>query len=169
MRGQRECEQPGDLGLVGHQVVQQASKSHGVGGKFEPCVERTLRCVVPGGEDGVDDRRHRRQTIRQFVVGRNAIGDARDGDLLLRATDPLADRRLRLQKDRRDLTGVQPTQSAQRQSDPALDRQRRVTAREQQPQLVIAHHRVGGDLAHRRPVIEQRGTRLLRSSARLAS
>ncbi|SHT60828.1 Uncharacterised protein [Mycobacteroides abscessus subsp. abscessus] len=70
---------------------------------------------------------------------RNPIRNARRGDLLLGAGDARGHGRFGHQIRAGDLRGGQTTEQAQRQRDLRLLRQRRVAAREDEPQPIIAH------------------------------
>lgn len=68
---------------------------------------------------------------------RDPVGDARIPDLVLSPDQALCHGGLRHEKRPPDLGGGQPGQGAERESDPGLQSQRRMTASEDQPQPVV--------------------------------
>jgi hypothetical protein len=112
---------------------------------------------VPLVEDQVEDGQDRPQAIREIGLARDPIGDAGVADLALRADDALRHRGLGYQERSGDLRRAQPAQQPQRECDLGGLAQRRMAAREDQPQPVVAEDvgaLIGGE--------EQRGLRMLR-------
>ena len=135
---QDEREQPGDLGLIRQQPVQPGG---------EP--QRLLAQVVPDdgagavrgmslGEGEVDGAQHRRQAGWPFARVGHAQPDARVADLPLGPHDPLSDSGFGQQQQPRDGRRGHPAYHAQGEGHPRCRVQRRVAAREQQRQLVVA-------------------------------
>jgi hypothetical protein len=93
-------------------------------------------------EDQVEHREERAQPVRQLVVGRDPVGDARGADLSLRAHDPLLHGGLAGQQRARHLRGGQPAERPQGERHARLRRERRMAAREEQPQPVVGERRV---------------------------
>ncbi len=90
-------------------------------------------------EDQVDDGEHGAEPVRQLGVAGDAVGDVGVADLALGPDQPLRHRRLRHEEGAGDLVGLQTSEQAQRQRDLDVRRQRRVAAREDQPQAVVLH------------------------------
>jgi hypothetical protein len=82
------------LGIVGHQARQQPAEPDRLRAQLAADEPVALGGVVALVEDQVDDGEHAAEAVGQDVVGRHAVGDARRGDLALRAHDPLAHRGL---------------------------------------------------------------------------
>ena len=107
------------------------------------CAQALTHEVGAGGggvalvEQEVEHGEHRARALRQQMRGRHPVRDAGVADLVLRAHEPLRHRRLRHQERASDLGGGQPGERAQRQRDLRVDRERRVAAREDQPQAVV--------------------------------
>jgi hypothetical protein len=147
---QDERDQPGDLGLIRHQLVQPAGEPQRLLTQVVPYDGAGAMRGVSFGEGEVDGAQHRRQAGRPFVRTGHAQADARVADLPLGPHDPLSDSGLGQQQQPRDGRRGQPAYHAQGEDHPRYRVQRRVTAREQQRQLVIAGDRAviqpGGDL-----------------------
>ena len=94
---------------------------------------------VPLVVDQVEDGEHGTQPVRQLSRLGHAVGDLSVADLALRPHDPLRHRRLGHEERTRDLLGLQAAEQAQRQRHLRARRQRRVAAREDHPQAVVAH------------------------------
>jgi hypothetical protein len=90
-------------------------------------------------EDQVDRREHRREPLRQQVVGRNAERDRGGADLLLRPDQPLRHRSLRGEERARDLLSREAAEHPQRQRDLGVDRERRMAAGERQRQSLVGN------------------------------
>ena len=71
------------------------------------------------------------------MVGRDDVRDAGAGDLALRAHEPLLHRRLGGQERAGDLGRLQAAERPQRQRDARLRRERRMAAREDQPEPIV--------------------------------
>jgi hypothetical protein len=101
---------------------------------------RTRR--VPRRVEQVDHGQRRVDPRRQLVGGRHRVADARRGDLLLRARQPCRHRRLRDEERVRDVRRRDAAYEPQRERDLRFERERRMAAREDQPQPVVGD-RVG--------------------------
>ena len=88
-------------------------------------------------EHQVQHRQHPGGAFRQQMRGRYPIGDPGGRDLRLGAGQALGHRRLGHQERLGDLGGAEPGEAPQRQGHPALQREGRVTAGEDQPQAVV--------------------------------
>ena len=119
------------------QVAHDASEPDRFAGEIGADQRLALRRGVAFVEDEVDDREDRVEALGH--VGRlgHDVGDAGDADLLLRPHQPLRHRRRRHEEGAGDRLGVEAAQRPQRQRDLGVDRQRRMTAREDQPQPVV--------------------------------
>ena len=93
---------------------------------------------VPLVEDQVHDVQHARQALGQLVVGRDAVGDSGGDDLALGPYEALVHRRLGGQERPCDLGDVEADDRLQRERQPRFEAERRVAAREDQPQPVVA-------------------------------
>ena len=114
-------------------VAQDRAHEVGAGGRRVALVEQQ----VEHGE-------HRARALGQQVRRRDAVRDAGVADLVLGPHEPLRHRRLGHEERACDLGGREPGERAQRQRDLRLDRQRRVAAREDQPQAVVLDAAVVG-------------------------
>ena len=134
---QHECQQPGRLGLIGEQ------RDHG------PCQPDRLGAQLPADQgiagrrrvalvvDEVQDLEDAVEALRQQVERRHAVGDAGVADLALGPDEPLGERRLRDQEGPRDLRCREAAERPERQGDATVHRQRRMAAREDQPESVV--------------------------------
>jgi hypothetical protein len=127
------------LGLVRHQLNERVPEPQRLRGQIDASAVALV-------EDQVDDRQHRRQPLRQPVVGRNAEADAGIPDLALGPRQPPLHRLLGNEEGARDLLGAQTAERAQGQRDLRLGPKRRMTAGEDQLQPLVAkrppHHLV---------------------------
>ena len=142
-----------DLGLVGHQLGERAAEPDRLGRQ----VDAPAVALV---EDQVDDREHRREPVRQQVVGRHPERDAGGLDLLLRPHEPLRHRRLGHQERAGDLGRGQAAERPQRQRDLRLRGERRVAAREDELEPLVGEGRLVHVVLRRLGHVEQ--PRLLR-------
>ena len=147
---EHQRQQPTDLRLVGHQLVQRASQADRLAGELPATVVALV-------EDQVDHRQHRAQTVGQQVRRRDPERDRGVLDLALGAHQPLGHRRLRHQERARDLLGRQASQRAQRERHLRIGRERRVAAGEDQLQAFVREGRLGVHLVLR----SQRGLQQL--------
>ena len=110
------------LGLVGHQLGQDAAEPQRV------LAQRRPHPVVAGGrrvalvEDEVDHLEHRREPPAELGAARDLERHVRLGQRPLGAHDALRDGRLRDEERARDLLGGQPAEQAQRERDARLGR-----------------------------------------------
>ena len=144
-------QQPGHLGLGGHELVEQRGEEGGVVGEVAG-----LGLSAPAGqvalvEQQVDDGQDLGQADTEFVGGRDSVRDARVSDLPLGAGDPLPDRGFRDQEGLGDLRGGEPAHHPQGQGDLGGPRQCRVAAGEDQPEPV-AGFRLGRPRHQREPL-----------------
>ncbi len=103
-------------------------------------------------EQQVEHGEHGTRALRQQVRRRNAVRDAGVADLVLGPHQSLRHGRLGHEERACDLGSRQPGERAQRERDLRLDRQRRMAAREDQPQAVVldaAVVRVGREVRER--------------------
>lgn len=73
------------------------------------------------------------------MLGGHTIGNAGGLDLVLGAHQPLRHRRLRNQERARDLVRRQTTEQTERERDARVRHERRMAAREDQPQPIVRH------------------------------
>jgi hypothetical protein len=130
---QHHRQQPMHLRLVRHQLGERLREPDRLGDERAAAVS----CRVTLVEDQVDHCEHRRQAVGQQVIGRHAKRNARELDLALRAHQPLRHRRLADEERARDLARVEAAERAQRQRDLRVDRQRRVTTREDELEALV--------------------------------
>ena len=132
---QHQREQAVHLGLVGHELRERPA---------EP--DRLGREVAADGvalvEDQVDHREHGGEPVGQQVIGRHPEGDPGRGDLALRPHEPLGHRRLGHEEGAGDLGRLQAAERPQRQRDLRVDRERRVTAGEDELEPLVGEHRL---------------------------
>ena len=134
---QHQRQQSPDLGVVGHQPRQQPAEADRLVAELVADEPVALGGGVALVEDQVHDPQHAAQAVGQLLVGRHAVGDARVGDLALRAHDPLAHGRLGDQERTGDLAGRHASERSQRERDARRHLQRGVAAGEDQPQPVV--------------------------------
>ncbi len=99
-------------------------------------------------EHEVEDPQHAVEALRQQLAGRHPVRDAGVADLALGPDEALRERRLWDEERAGDLGRRQAAERPQRQRDPTLQRQRRVTAREDQAKAIVGdrHVVVGSDV-----------------------
>ncbi len=134
---QHQRQQAGRLGLVGHEAAQRAGEPDRLVAQLGADEVGAPGGRVPLVEQQIQHREDPAGALGQQMRGRDPIRDARAGDLALGAHEPLGHRRLRHQERPGDLRRGQPGQRAQGEGHPALQRQRRMTAGEDQPQPVV--------------------------------
>lgn len=163
---EHQCEQSGDLALIGEVRAKQAAEADRLIGELG-----AHRVAVSGPEvalvvDQVDHCQHSGEPLVQVGRRRHAEGDPRCSDLRLRAGDPLRHRGLGHQEGSGDLADGQAADEAEREGDAGLHREGGVTADEDQAEPVILYgsHRIVG------AVIAQHVSRqMLVGSPRLAA
>ena len=134
---QYEREQPGDLGIIGHQFDEQSGEPDGLVAQISPD-EAGVRCArMTLGEDRVDHAADGREPIDQRVEIDRLERDPGSTDLGLRPGEAACHRRLRDEERARDLRGRETADHAQRQCDLSVGSNRRVAASEQQRELIV--------------------------------
>ena len=88
-----QCAQTQHLRLLGDETGNGIDQSEGVVAQRGPEDIVTGRGRVALVEDQIDDSQHRFETVRQFVLFGDAIGDTGVSDLFLGPDDSLRDRR----------------------------------------------------------------------------
>ena len=134
---EHEREQARGLGVVGHQRREEPAEADGLVAELRAHEAVVVARGVALVEHEVDDGEDAGEAVGQRVVGRDAVGDRGLRDLALGADEALGHRRLGHEERARDLGRRQAAERAQRQGDARLDRERRVTAREDEPQPVV--------------------------------
>ena len=134
---EHEREQAGDLRLVRHQRAEDACQPDRLGAELPPHERLARGRRVALVEDEIQRGEHGAEPVRQLVVGRHDVRDARVADLPLGAHQPLLHRRLRREEGVRDLRRAQAAEGSERERDPRLGRERRMTAGEDQAQPVV--------------------------------
>jgi hypothetical protein len=138
---QHQREQAGGLGLVGQQRVDDAGQPDRLLGELLADQRLARGGGVALGEDEVEHGGDRAQAAVEPVAGRLLERDAGHADLLLRADEPLGDRRLRDEQRAGDLGDGEAADEAQGQRHLRLDRERGMAAREHQPEPLVGDHR----------------------------
>jgi hypothetical protein len=82
---QHQRRQAPDLGVLGHQRAQQLAEADRLVAELVADESVTLGRRVALVEDQIHDPQHTAQAVGQLLVGRDAVGDVRVGDLALRA------------------------------------------------------------------------------------
>ena len=138
-REQQQGQQAVHLGLVRHQLGEQATESDGLRAEI---VARQI--VARGGgvplvEHEVDHCEHGAEPVRQLGVGRDAIRDLGVLDLALGPHEPLRHGRLGHEERSRDLARLEPAEQAEGERHLRLGSEGRVAAGEDEPQAIVAH------------------------------
>ena len=161
-RGARRCssierEQAADLGLVGHQLHQQAGQAN----RFGAQVGAHQVVVFSGGiafvEDQVDDAEHRGQPLGQQLARRHLVGNAGLLDLALGAHQALRRRRLGFEEGARDLARAQAAERAQGEGHLRRLGEGRMAAGEDEAQPIVLDAGVRGAVDRPPPAIFGRG------------
>src|SRR5215472_1210400 len=134
---QQEREEAGRLGLLGQQLSQGASEPDGLLAQRGPDELLSRRRPVARREHQVDDPEDGSQPARERVGWRHPERDARLPDLAPGPDQALGHGRLGREECRCDLRRGQPTHRAQGERDPHARLQRRMTAQEDQGELVV--------------------------------
>jgi len=134
---QQEGQQSGGLGLLWHQLVEQAREPDCLGAEIAPLQGRSRARRVALVEDEIQHVQHDAEPVGALAVRRQREGQTRGLDALLCPADPLGQGWLGDQKRVRDLGRRQPTDRAQGEGELGGDRQRRMAAQEQQRQRVV--------------------------------
>lgn len=88
-------------------------------------------------EHQVHDQKHAAETLVERIAGGDLVRNAGVADLLFRTDEPLSHGRYRHEKRARHLFGLEPGDRAQGQREPGFERERRVTAGEDQAEHVV--------------------------------
>jgi hypothetical protein len=122
------------LGVVRQQLGERASQPDGLGREL-------VATAVTLVEDQVNDGKNGVETLAEQVSRWHAKRDPRCFDLALGPHQPLRHRALRDEESPGDLVGGKPAEGAQRERDLRLDRERRVTAGEDELQALVRKRR----------------------------
>src|SRR5262245_16684948 len=114
---QHERQQADGLGLVRKERGQTASKAKSIGDEIAADEVLVRRCQVAFVEHEVQDIENGVEARRERLTIRNLVRDAGTGDLLLRASDSLSDRRVGDEERASDFSCAEPTERAERQRD----------------------------------------------------
>ena len=134
---QHQRDQAGGLRVAGQQAVQQPAQPDRLVAQLRPYDVAAAGRRVPLVEHQVDHALHTGQPLGEGVGTGYREADPGLADLPLRAYQALGHRGFGQQEGARDLPGREPGHVPQRQRDPDLERQRRVAAGEDQPELVV--------------------------------
>jgi hypothetical protein len=145
--GKQERVQAERLGLVGHQLRDRGRQSDGLGAQGAANVRIAGARRVALVEHQVDHVERGGQALGQRLVGRHPERDPRGPDLRLGAYQALRHGRLRDEEGVGDLGRRQAAHHPQRQRHLHVGRERRMTAREDEPQPLVGHARGHGLLA----------------------
>jgi hypothetical protein len=127
-------QQPVHLGLVRKEFGQRASQPDRLRRQLVATAVPLVEDQVDDGEDGVEAR-------GEQVCRWHAERDRRSFDLALGSHQPLRHRAFRHQEGAGDLVGAEPAEGAQGERDLRLDRERRVTAGEDELQALVRKRR----------------------------
>ena len=145
---QHQREQSVHLGLVGHQLGERTAES-------DRLCREVAATAVALVEDQVDDREHGGDAVGKQVRRRHAERDPGLLDLAFRPDEPLRHRRLGDEKRARDLLCRQPAEAPQRERDLRVERERGVTAREDELEPLVRDGRLVHLVLHRLWHVEQ--------------
>jgi hypothetical protein len=135
---QHQRQQAARLGLARHQPGQRPRQPDRLRAQVRPDHVRARGRAVTLVEQQVQHGQDPGDALGEQARGRHPVRDRGVADLALGADDPLRHGRLGHQQRAGDLGRGQPGQRPQRERDPRLERQRRVAAREDEPEPVIA-------------------------------
>lgn len=121
--GQQLDEQPSQTNRFGRQIVSRECRTRG----------RRIAFV----EHQLNHAKDRIESVRQLDARRHFIRNPRVANLGLRSDDALRQPRRRRQKRLGDLLGCQAAHLAKREGDLGIPRQRRMAAREDQPEPIV--------------------------------
>ena len=127
------------LGLVGHQLVQEAGEADCLDAQIGSHQRVTGRGEVPFVEDQVDDTQYRGEPVGELRLVRHAIGNPRRPDLPLCTHEALCHRFAGDQKRPCDLAGLEAAQQPERQGNLGIGGKRWVATGEDQAQAVVVH------------------------------
>ncbi len=143
---QHQRQEAQDLRLLGHQVREDPFEANGLGAEVlaeQPIARGRGVALV---EDQVHDGQHGAEAGVKVRRAGDPIRDLRVADLPFRPDESLGHRRLRDEEGARDLRGGEPSEQPQRQSDLRAGGERGVAAGEDEPQSVVAHGALLGEL-----------------------
>jgi hypothetical protein len=129
---QHQGQQPGGLGVVGQQLADEARQADRLGAEVRADDAVARRRRVAHVEHEVEHGEHARRARGQLGAARHGVGDARRGDLALGADQALLHGGLAGEERVSNLRRAQAAERAQRQRDAGVERERRVTAGEDQ-------------------------------------
>ena len=142
---EEESEEPERLRLVRHEDTEELRQPDRLGAQIGANEIVAGGCGVPLVEDEVEDAQDVGHAVGEELVGRHAERDSRLPHAPLGADEALCQRWLRDEEGARDLVRREAADLAQRERDAGLDRERRVTAGEQEREPLVrngAHVRV---------------------------
>jgi hypothetical protein len=145
---QHQGQEPVNLRLVRHQLRERASQP-------DRLRREVTAAAVALVEDQIDHGQHRREPIGEQVGRGDAERDAGGLDLVLGADQPLRHRRLRDEEGAGDLLGGETAERSERESHLGLERERRMTAGEEQLQPLVGDLRFLQLVLHRFRAIQQ--------------
>ena len=122
---QHQREQAGRLGLVRHELGQDAGQADRLARELAPNERLARRGAVALVEDQVQDPEHTVEALREQLGRRHPVRDRGVADLPLRADEPLRERHLGHEEGARDLGRRQPAEGPQRERDARLRGERR--------------------------------------------
>ena len=134
---EHQGEEPARLRLVGEQRHHDPCQPDSLGTQLAPDQRIARRRRVALVEHEVEHPQDAIEPFRQQLGGWHSVGDARVADLALGADEALGEGRLGDEECPGDLRRRQAAQRAQRQGDPGVHRERRMAAREDQPQSIV--------------------------------
>jgi hypothetical protein len=141
---QHERQEPGHLVVGGQPLVQPAGETDRLLRQVRVGQPGPDRCRVPLREDQVEHVGHSGDPAGQLVGGRDREPRPGLAQAGLGPTDPLGHGRLGHQERSRDLPGGEPADRPERQRHLRQPWERRVAAKDQQRQRVVALTRITG-------------------------
>ncbi len=134
---EHQGEETAGLRAIGHQRAEDAREANRLGAQLPPHERVAGSRGVPLVEDQVDDGENGVEALRQDVVRRHAVGNPGFADLLFGPHEPLRHRRRGEQKGAPDLLRRESAERFQGQRDLRFRSERRMAAREDEPQAVV--------------------------------
>ena len=155
---EHQREQSVHVGFVRHQLGERTSEPDRLG-------REVASAAVALVEDQVDDGQDCGEAVGQQVRGRYAKRDPGGLDLLLRPDEPLRHRRFGDEERAGDLLRRQAAERPQRERDLGLERERRMTAGEDELEALVGNRRLVHVDLRRFRHLEQAGLRRQRAVA----